>query len=421
MCALPDLTRRPLVAAPHVPTTPSAGGQLLPDWLVVVAMAFGILVPAEFMLPTWPLVLVLVGGSVFARRRELGRLWLPVSLVCFLVWVMLSAIWSVERAATVNMAAQLVLFSLIGLGAAVGRRVGDLLRVAAQASFIVVGVNILSAVVSPGTAIGLHYGDVAMKGVFSNKNALGFQALMAMLALGAHAISQAGRQRTWAVLGFVGATGLLLASTSRTAWVMALAAALIAAALAFVVRFRRPVAVPVVAWAVAAALVGGVVYAYRDSLLLLLGRDPTLTNRTVIWQIVGDAIAQRPVTGYGWGALWQPGMSFSEQLWAKNNEIPFYHAHSGYLDVAIQVGVVGLILVMIFWASVTLRAADALLRRRSVALGWVVLVMAVLFTYNSTEVVGFRGSTWLLVCAFAGVLATARKEHSCISRTLPRS
>ena len=65
MCALPDLTRTPLVAAPHVPTTPSAGGQLLPDWLVVVAMAFGILVPAEFMLPTWPLVLVLVGGLFY--------------------------------------------------------------------------------------------------------------------------------------------------------------------------------------------------------------------------------------------------------------------------------------------------------------------------------------------------------------------
>jgi O-antigen ligase len=75
----------------------------------------------------------------------------------------------------------------------------------------------------------------------------------------------------------------------------------------------------------------------------LLGRDATLTGRSdLIWDVLLPIAWQNPVLGLGYGAFWilpVPGLT-----------LDINEAHNGYLDVWIELGVVGLILVaLVVW------------------------------------------------------------------------
>jgi O-antigen ligase len=80
------------------------------------------------------------------------------------------------------------------------------------------------------------------------------------------------------------------------------------------------------------------------TLLDLVLRDATFTGRTEVWEFVLDHIRQRPLTGYGFATFWGTpevvyGMGGYE-VWANTAG----HAHNGYLDLALTIGIPGAVL-----------------------------------------------------------------------------
>ncbi|WP_082494266.1 O-antigen ligase [Methylobacterium sp. Leaf108] len=94
--------------------------------------------------------------------------------------------------------------------------------------------------------------------------------------------------------------------------------------------------------------------AIRD-LVAAIGIDPTFTNRSDIWRIGVDAVAQKPVFGHGFQLFWQTGdmvyRAGSGQDWAA----AAFNGHNAYLDSAITTGIPGLILTLLFVIGVPLR------------------------------------------------------------------
>lgn len=72
-------------------------------------------------------------------------------------------------------------------------------------------------------------------------------------------------------------------------------------------------------------------------LLVLLGRDPSLTGRTDIWALAIDHIAREPVTGYGFVSP-----TFGTFTYDLIQMMGVFGAHNGYLDMALGTGLVGL-------------------------------------------------------------------------------
>jgi O-antigen ligase len=68
-----------------------------------------------------------------------------------------------------------------------------------------------------------------------------------------------------------------------------------------------------------------------------LGRDTSFTGRTDIWKEVMVFAKENPVLGVGYGAFWVN----------KRIHIDVSEAHNGYLDVAVEVGYLGVMLVAI--------------------------------------------------------------------------
>jgi len=86
-----------------------------------------------------------------------------------------------------------------------------------------------------------------------------------------------------------------------------------------------------------------------EAILGLFGKDLTLTGRSVIWPAITEAISQKVWAGYGAFSFWQPwrgpenpALSFLRfSYWLPPS------AHQGFLDILLQFGVVGLVIVVL--------------------------------------------------------------------------
>lgn len=77
----------------------------------------------------------------------------------------------------------------------------------------------------------------------------------------------------------------------------------------------------------------------------MFGRNEDLTGRaTEIWPLVLEAAARHPILGAGYGGFWGLGGDLSKSL-------ALEQAHNGYLDVYLELGIVGLIVLSIFFLN----------------------------------------------------------------------
>lgn len=82
-----------------------------------------------------------------------------------------------------------------------------------------------------------------------------------------------------------------------------------------------------------------------------MGRNATLTGRTDVWASLLPVFKQKPILGAGFGSFWTAG---SRVFF----DIP--DAHSGYLDVLLELGIVGMLLFTEFFISISRQAFNGL-------------------------------------------------------------
>jgi exopolysaccharide production protein ExoQ len=123
-----------------------------------------------------------------------------------------------------------------------------------------------------------------------------------------------------------------------------------------------------------------------------VGRNPTLTGRTEIWKTV-LSINTNPVVGTGYESFWLgPRL---HQVWeAGSGTEGINEAHNGYLEVYLDLGLVGLSLLVGFLIASYRRICKRLTPSSSLgSLGlalWTVLVF-----YNMTEAAFLNGLLWM--------------------------
>jgi O-antigen ligase len=239
-------------------------------------------------------------------------------------------------------------------------------------------------------------------GMTLNKNALGLitfvlslGAVWRVLALLSRDEATPDQRRHLLAQGTLLALGvwLLVLANSATSLVCFLLGAglMLATRLRFMRRHRAAVHALVLSVAVTAALVlllGG-----GASAAQALGRDPTLTGRTDIWAAV-IPMATNPLVGAGFESFWV-NPRVHQKLGELIPGLPLNEAHDGYIEVYLNLGWVGVGLIVLILIDGYNRVVKAF--RREPALGALLLayVLAAV-TYNFTEA-GFRlmESCWI--------------------------
>lgn len=146
-------------------------------------------------------------------------------------------------------------------------------------------------------------------------------------------------------------------------------------------------------------------------ILAALGRNTTLSGRTEFWPLVIDNIGQRLWLGYGYHTFWLNGWEGNAaNVWVylpQGFEPP--HAHNGYLDLLLGLGVVGFGVFLLNLAHYSVRG----LRWARANPGLEGLVPLLFLTFmvlvNITESLWLNGD-FLWVCFSTLLLATAQLQ-----------
>jgi O-antigen ligase len=80
--------------------------------------------------------------------------------------------------------------------------------------------------------------------------------------------------------------------------------------------------------------------------LALIGEDPTLTQRTLIWKPVLEAIKAQPLKGYGVGGIFYDGRLEPTRTIVRQTGFPVYQTHNYYLATLATIGLVGMFLTL---------------------------------------------------------------------------
>ena len=133
-----------------------------------------------------------------------------------------------------------------------------------------------------------------------------------------------------------------------------------------------------------------------------LGRDATLTGRTEVWAALLPVAMQQPVLGHGFGGFWT---SETREVYQISG------AHSGYLDVLLELGFVGLLLISIFLLSFTHKAQRELVHNFDGGSFWICyLLMFVLFNITESSITSFTNNL-SAIFLFLAVSSTASTRH----------
>jgi O-antigen ligase len=178
---------------------------------------------------------------------------------------------------------------------------------------------------------------------------------------------------------------LIAMSQSRTGWVIA-ACLLVYVAFTHVLRkFRRKDAASIAFIFGMLAMVAGVAFwQYYSDIMLLLGKDPTLTGRTSIWRLAFASGMKHLYLGYGYEAFWHglQGESANVSL-ADKWIVPA--AHNGILDLWLGLGAVGVGLVLVSIGQAVRNAFICFRRGRSSSSEWYFCIVLLTLVCNIPE------------------------------------
>lgn len=297
------------------------------------------------MLLALPFVAVLLASAHLRRYPGSSRRVMPLALVGFLIWVALSYGWSVDTHDSAHQVLEYLAVAATGVVLAVALDQESLLRAFSLGSKVFVVMTGVALVVAYHSASTPPAIDPApgWHGPLGGKNGLGFLMAIALITFTCQR-STRRCSRWW----FVGAAVLLLGSQSGAGLCVALVGLAVVVwgrALSGMRRVSSRLGFKVVSLALAAC---GAVLLITDlpAATALLGKNSTLTGRTKIWSAVVDAIGHNLVHGYGFAAVWLNKTGETAALWHKIG-FQVYEAHDVYLDVLLQLGVVGLVLLVL--------------------------------------------------------------------------
>lgn len=319
--------------------------------------------------------------------------------IALIALALASVAWSTEPGLTLHRSVAFLATSALGVFLAARFETRTLLKILATMFGIVAVMSIVFALAIP--RLGLDTGEHAgyWRGVYNQKN-----NLAQMMSLGTLVFLLLRRQlmgtRWVAVAGAALCGGVMLMTRSATAPAILLLLIALVPVLR-TVRYRSHVIVPSMAATLAVAgLAGALFLAYKNQILIAIGKDPTLTGRTPMWEAVLEMVERRPILGYGYSAFWTGWDGPAREVWhAIGWTTP--NAHSGYLDLILQLGVVGLAIFLVGSVIALVRAVRGAHRFRSSLTLWPPLLLAFVLLYNCTETTLLQQNTilWVLYVA----------------------
>ncbi|MCT9818747.1 O-antigen ligase family protein [Microbacterium sp. W1N] len=378
-------TKHPVAAPPVAPRREKTGHLLLRGWCIFVLaaglagtawlLAFGTAVSAVVAVGS-----ALVSITLWLVLRPAVQ-WrrLPWFAVGYVALATSSLIWSAWPAATGLTLVLLVSTSVQAMFVAAVLTWRELVRTLASALKWIIGLSIVFelwvSLVWGGPILPLFerpdgpvedpivlwsrdnlFDGGRIQGIFGNANALAYVALLAATVFAVRIAARAPR-RTLLWVWIALAAYLFVRAGSATAYLSAAFTVVVLVAALLMRTTRRPGARTKYYLSYAAVAIGGLtaLWLLRDTIFGLLGRSSDLTGREGIWALVAERAAERPVLGWGFSTPWVPSDPAFDR-WIVDHGQTVMQAHNMWLDVFLQLGVIGLVVLGLTYLAFIWRA-----------------------------------------------------------------
>lgn len=307
-----------------------------------------------------------------------------------LIIILLSFLWSAFPTATLTNSIKLIGTTLFGLYFGIRFSLKEQLQLLAWALGIGILLSLLFIMLVPSYGV-MGTGDVmkqellhagSWRGIFGHKNVLARLMVLSanvfvLMRNRSHKIPWVG----WA--GLILSVILIIGSTSKTA----LAVLLMLMCLLPLYRALRWNNTWVLLFSIAIILIGGsaatLIISNIETIFNALGRDMSLTGRTDLWAAVLDKISERPWLGYGYSGFWREGGESDYIVTVTGFDAP--HSHNGFLDLWLDLGLLGLSAFFISYITVCLKAVKWIRHIHTAEGLWPLSYLTFLFLYNLTE------------------------------------
>lgn len=354
-------------------------------------------------------------------RVLLGVTW-PLLLPVLLASV--SVFWSVAPEVSLYWVIRLAGITAFGMFLAVRFRLDDQLRLLALIVGIIACASLLVALLLPEYGVMTDSLAGAWSGVMRHKNMLG--RIMALAATVFSILLLLDREwRVFARLGLILSLVLIVASWSRGGLLVAVLclASIISLAIigGLLPRLNWSVVLFVVAANIALIVVGGLretgTVQFAERRVDVATIDAAAAGRVELWAVLLDKARLRPWLGYGYGAFWRGSTGVSGEVERAMGGWYPYTAHNGLLDIALELGIVG---VMIFLVPFVIYGRQALIwgiAQRSLLCLWPLLYLVFLTLSNLVESDLIRKTSIYWVLYVAAVVTLQReRQHSSETR-----
>ncbi|CAB4554338.1 MAG: O-antigen ligase family protein [Actinomycetes bacterium] len=366
--------------------------------------------PGAFATAALPAMALMV--LVIAPRGTIGRIPVSVPLLAVLCWTAMSAAWSRDPVFSQFQIRNEIPVLLMVL-AVIATLPTEVVR--QGLCWMYYGVTMLSLATSltrPESQVApkgaeLDEGElIGWRGLFDHKNGLGV-----FLVLGMIAILAFERRRPLRILGALLAAACVVGSRSATA-----ASGFMVALIVWIwvgllnrstnQRDRALFGLVSIAMAIMAVFVGlGLMPAFLD----LYGKDFTFSGRTIIWRESMEVVEDNPIIGVGYGGVWHDIQGPLTSGLHRQIGFNAAHAHNGAIEVLMETGLIGLVLFVVFFASVVRKAASLLETPARMTARWALACCAGVAFMGIGEVL-FQGSMLGFLAIIWMVVARAQQD-----------
>jgi exopolysaccharide production protein ExoQ len=332
-------------------------------------------------------------GYVFVVVVAL-RLWkrivyvitLDLSLIALIGLAAFSVMWSANVDYSLRMMFGMVRSTLFAIYLATCFSFQSHLKICAWVSGWVVAVNSFVYVALPTFAIRASAeggGQLNFFGIYTNKQMCGRIMAFSLITLLMYFRIYTGR-RWLTALGILSSLGLLLLARSSTHTISAILTILIFPVHQIIKQGPKLRTILLFSVLLISAVLVSFMLANWEYFVVVLGKGVTFNGRTPIWDLAIEQLMKRPLLGYGYAGFWGSDAGwwvFSKVPWAVGEnpleivDAKNFTAHNALLDLALQLGLLGVALVLLNLAFVIYRAISLISKTRSLESLWMLQVI----------------------------------------------
>jgi exopolysaccharide production protein ExoQ len=358
------------------------------------------------------LAVCLLAMLPFYRRILSVCLRMPL-MILMPVYATTSALWSQDAGLSLRSGVSLILTTLFAFYLATGFSERQQMELVIVTGVCVVAVSIALALFWPRFGIDHQLHKGAWQGMFTQKNVCAGVTLF--LLTPALAISPRGRYALALRAVYTAFCLLLIFMTqSRTGWAITAIYLLFMCGLRMLGKFSRKDLLPLIG-VMFSLIAGAVVVAMQYPLpfLSILSRSESISGRSQIWSAIVASILRHPIGGYGFDAFWSLLHGEASNIFASTGWV-VTGAHNGFLNVGLELGLVGLVLVAATFVRAFCDAGIAFHPGRSTYVDWCVGIVFLTLIYNLDErtIMATQYLLWILYIIACVGLARAATERA---------